>query len=259
MLAEASATKNLEASVKVAMRVLSFVIGLAAVALAAVDVVRTINPSLLTGHSGFFGLVFNFYPVVPALVTGLVGFAFSFVLKILSRGSRRSKLTSWALVLSLIGVLLSGASYATTHIFPEGMIHPVNTSSAPLNDSDELTERMNWAFNPCDSGWAVIDPARFPGVSYINVCASTSVLLSRTIRASRRGLTTGLCPGARPTTSKRHWASRLTRLISRRFPVTSGSWSGPKPASSGCTRFGVATLSPLPPPSPALGTKRSRT
>lgn len=176
MLAEASATKNLEASVKVAMRVLSFVIGLAAVALAAVDVVRTINPSLLTGHSGFFGLVFNFYPVVPALVTGLVGFAFSFVLKILSRGSRRSKLTSWALVLSLIGVLLSGASYATTHIFPEGMIHPVNTSSAPLNDSDELTERMNWAFNPCDSGWAVIDPARFPGVSYINVCASTSVL-----------------------------------------------------------------------------------
>lgn len=161
---------------KLITRILGFLISIASVLLAVVDVVRAVKPSVFTGQGQVVSFFSNLYPVVPALVLGIVGFILGFGSKILSKGARRSSMTTAAILFSILGIVLSGAAFTTTHIFPEGMIHDTVQSSAPLNDSEELTERINWAFGECDSGWANIDPARFPGVSYINVCSSNSIL-----------------------------------------------------------------------------------
>lgn len=164
------------AALKAFLRLLGFLISIAAVLLGVVDVVRAINPSVFVGHGPVVAFFSNLYPVIPALILGVVGFILGFGSKILSGRARRSGLTTAAILLSILGIVLSGTAFITTHIFPEGMIHPTTQSSAPLNNSEELSERIDWAFGSCDSGWATIDPARFPGVSYINVCSSNSTM-----------------------------------------------------------------------------------
>jgi hypothetical protein len=163
-------------ALRILLRIVIFLIALASVLLGCVDVVRAIKPSVLIGHGAFVTFLSNLYPVIPAFVCGIVGFILAFGAKILSGKARRSKLTTASILISILGILLSGAAFTTTHIFPEGMIHDAPQSTAPLNDSEELTERIDWAFGSCDSGWATIDPARFPGVSYINVCSSNNTL-----------------------------------------------------------------------------------
>lgn len=164
--------------IKAFFHVLGFVIAVCAVILAGIDVVRAINPSLLTGQHGFLGFLFNLYPVVPALVLGFVGFLFAFGSKILSGSARRSHLMTASILLSILAIVLSGASFTTTHLFPEGMIHApeAGTDTVPLNDSQELTERIDWAFGECTSGWSNVDTAEYPGVNYVNACASTKTI-----------------------------------------------------------------------------------
>lgn len=171
------AGKNGHPTLKLLVRIVGFFIALASVGLAVIDALRAVRPTVLTGTTGIIGFLSSLYPVVPALICGIVGFIIGFGSKILSGSARRSGLTTASILLSILGILLSGASFVTTHIFPEGMIHEtISSSGAPLNDTEELTQRINWAFGGCDSGWNAIDPERFPGVSYINTCASTSAL-----------------------------------------------------------------------------------
>ncbi|MCI1915267.1 MAG: hypothetical protein LKJ05_06065 [Bifidobacteriaceae bacterium] len=174
--AEEKREHPVRAGFKTSLRVVGFLIAIVSVLLGAVDVVRAVNPSVFLHHGPFVTFLSNLYPVVPAFVCGLVGFILGFGSKILSGSARRSKLTTASILLSILGIVLSGGAFTTTHIFPEGMIHETTQSSAPLNDSEELTQRIDWAFGECDAGWANISPARFPGVSYINVCASTNTL-----------------------------------------------------------------------------------
>lgn len=168
--------KRLRTGFKSFLHVLGFVIAACSVILAVIDAVRAVNPSLLINHHGFLKVIFNFYPVVPALILGIVGFLFAFGSKILSGSARRSHLMTASILMSILGILLSGASFTITHIFPEGMIHDSTAETSPLSNSDEVTERLTWAFGDCDSGWTTVDTEKYQGVSSVNTCASANVL-----------------------------------------------------------------------------------